>query len=304
MSSFKSIATHQTVSDEDFRKIMSVPAAEIDNHSNVKVMIVKDVCTLYDKMAKSMADLIIKNNREGKLTKMIIPVGPTPQYPILADICNREKICLKDVWIFFMDEYLDWESRAVPKSHPMSFAGYMDKNLFCLLDSSLRLNPEQVVWPNPYDLDYNDNKIKELGGIDICYGGIGYHGHVAFNEPYNTYYRRMTIEKFLNSRTRIIDLNSDTFVINSLCGIGGNCYGLPPKAVTIGMKSIMSAKRIELYCDGGDLNWQLATFRIACMHPPTLDRPVTLLQLHENPKETVFFIADELTASPVETCPK
>ncbi|GAH26735.1 unnamed protein product, partial [marine sediment metagenome] len=99
-----------------------------------------------------------------------------------------EKICLKDVWIFFMDEYLDWEDRMVPKSHPMSFAGYMNKNLFSLLDSSLGLNPEQVVWPNPYDLDYNDNKIKELGGIDICYGGIGYHGHVAFNEPYNTYY--------------------------------------------------------------------------------------------------------------------
>lgn len=304
MSKFKGITTHQTVSDEDFRKIMSVPAAEIDSHSNVKVMIVKDVCTLYDKMAKSMAGLIIKNNREGKLTKMIIPVGPTPQYPVLAGICNREKICLKDVWIFFMDEYLDWESRAVPKSHPMSFAGYMDKNLFSLLDSSLGINPEQVAWPNPYDLDYNDNKIKELGGIDICYGGIGYHGHVAFNEPYDTYYKRMTIEKFLNSRTRIIDLNSDTFVINSLCGTGGNCYGLPPKAVTIGMKSIMSAKRIELYCDGGDLNWQLATFRIACMHPPTLDRPATLLQLHENPKEVVALIADEITASPIKMAPK
>ncbi|MBA7586839.1 Glucosamine-6-phosphate deaminase [subsurface metagenome] len=304
MSKFRSIVTHQTVSDENFRKIMSMPAKEIKNWSNVEVEIVKDTDILYRKMARSIANTIVENNKKNQNTKLILPVGPTPQYPILADILNREKINLKNLWIFFMDEYLDWESRIVPKSHPMSFAGYMDKNLFDLLDSSLGLNPEQVVWPNPYDLDYNDSKIEELGGIDICYGGIGYHGHVAFNEPYDTYYRRMTIEKFLNSRTRIIDLNSDTFVINSLCGIGGNCYELPPKAVTIGMKSIMGAKRIELYCDGGDLNWQLATFRIACMHPPTLDRPVTLLQLHKNPKETVFFIADEITANPIKIVPK
>lgn len=304
MSKFKGMVTHQTVSDEDFKKIMSMPAGEIDNYSNVKVEVVKDTSALYNKMAKSIANVITENNKKNGSTKIILPVGPTPQYPVLADLCNRGKISLKDVWIFFMDEYLDWEGRVVPKSHPMSFADYMNRNLFNLLDSDLGLNPEQIIWPNPTDLDYNDNKIDELGSIDVCYGGIGYHGHVAFNEPYDTYYKRMTIEKFLNSKTRIVDLNSDTFVINSLCGLGGNSYSLPPKAVTIGMKPIVNAKRIELYCDGGDLNWQLATFRIACMHPPTLDRPVTLLQLHENPKETVAFIADEVTASPINVGPK
>ena len=114
----------------------------------------------------------------------------------------------------------------------------------------------------------------------------------------------MNIEKFLNSKTRVIELNSDTFVINSLCGIGGNCYDLPPKAVTIGMKPIIGAKKIEIYCDGGDLNWQLASFRIACMHPPTLDRPATLLQLHDKPKENVLFVADKVTARQVEVAPK
>ena len=114
----------------------------------------------------------------------------------------------------------------------------------------------------------------------------------------------MTIENFLNSRTRIIDLNSDTFVINSLCGIGGNCYSLPPKAVTIGMKAIINAKKIEIYCDGGRLNWQLASFRIAVMHPPTLDRPATLLQLHDNPMGKVLFVADKKTAKAIIVNPK
>lgn len=304
MSKFKGIVTHQTVSDEDFEKIMTVPIDQISKYSNVGVKIVKDAETLYKTMARSIADVIINNNSKGNITKIILPVGPTPQYPILAKILNEEKVSLKNLWIFFMDEYLDWECRLVPESHPMSFRGYMNKNLFNVIDSSLGLNREQIIWPNPLNLDYNDNKIEELGGIDVCYGGLGYHGHIAFNEPYDTYYRRMTIEKFLNSKTRIINLNSDTFVINSLCGIGGNCYGLPPKAVTIGMKPIINAKKIEIYCDGGDLNWQMASFRIATMNPPTLDRPSTLLQFHPNPKKSVLFVADKITASPVKVGPK
>ena len=304
MGSFKAVLTHQTISDSDFSKLMSIPSSEIKDWANTAVKIVKNARQLHEMMARSMADVIIKNNKSGKKTKLIIPVGPTPQYGILAEIINKEKINLENLWLFFMDEYLDWESRWVPESHPMSFRGYMKENFFKLIDKSSGLNDKQIVFPNPADLDYNDGKIEELGGIDVCYGGLGYHGHIAFNEPYDTYYRRMTIEKFLNSRTRIIDLNSDTFVINSMCGIGGNCYDLPPKAVTIGMKPIMDSKRIEIYCDGGDLNWQLASFRLAVMHPPTLDRPGTLLALHPEPKENVLFAADELTARPVIIAPK
>ena len=304
MGNFKGLMTHQTVSDDDFEKIMTIPSEEISNWSNVGVHIVGSALELYEKMARSIAGIIIENNKKNTLTKIILPVGPTPQYPILVNILNSNKINLKNLWIFFMDEYLDWECRVVPENHPMSFKGYMNKNLFNHIDKSLGLKEEQIIWPNPKDLDYNEKQIEELGGIDSCYGGLGYHGHIAFNEPYDTYYRRMTIEQFLNSKTRIIDINSDTFVINSLCGIGGNCYGLPPKAVTIGMKQIINAKRIEIYCDGGDLNWQLATFRIAAMHPPTLDRPGTLLQLHPNPKENVLLVANKLTAQPVMIAPK
>ncbi|MCL4385932.1 MAG: 6-phosphogluconolactonase [Actinobacteria bacterium] len=304
MGNFKGIVTHQTLSDEDFAKLMTMPIEEIEKWSTVGVKIVENADILYKEMARSIADVIIKNNKQNKNTKIILPVGPTPQYGILANIINTERINLENLWIFFMDEYLDWESRWVPESHPMSFRGYMNKNLFNLIDKNLGLRREQIIFPNPADLDYNENKIEELGGIDVCYGGLGYHGHIAFNEPYDTYFRRMTIEQFLNSRTRIIDLNADTFVINSLCGIGGNCYDLPPKAVTIGMKPIINAKRIEIYCDGGDLNWQLASFRLGVMHPPTLDRPGTLLQLHPNPKENVLFVADKLTARPVMVSPK
>ena len=304
MTKIKEIVTNTTVSDEDFLKIMTIPIEQIDSYSNVGVKIVKDAEILYKTMARSIADNIISKGSNNQLIKLILPVGPTSQYQILVDIINKEKINLKHLWIFFMDEYLDWEGRPINETHPMSFKGYMNKNFFSLINKDLGLRNEQIIWPDPFNPDYNCKKIEELGGIDVCYGGIGYHGHIAFNEPFENYYSRMTIEKFLNSKSRVIDLNSDTFVINSICGIGGNCYGLPPKAVTIGMKPIMAAKRIELYCDGGDLNWQLASFRMACMHPPTLDRPSTLLQLHGNPKKTVLIVADKRTAKPIEMSPK
>ncbi|MGM0366652.1 MAG: 6-phosphogluconolactonase [Actinomycetota bacterium] len=304
MGSFKGIVTHQTVSDEDFEKIMSMPSEDIGKWANVGVDIVKDQHSVYKKMARSIADTVIANNRKGQDTRMILPVGPTPQYPMLADILNSEQVDLSRLWIFFMDEYLDWEGRLIAEDNPMSFRGYMKEALFGRLDKSLGLKDENIIFPDPANLDWGTDKIEQLGGIDVCYGGLGYHGHIAFNEPYDTYYRRMSIEKFLNSKNRVVELNSDTFVINSLCGIGGNCYGLPPKAATIGMKPIIEAKRIEIYCDGGDLNWQLASFRIACMHPPTLDRPATLLQLHSNAREAVLFVADEITASPIKVAPK
>jgi len=115
MNKFNGIVTHQTVSDEDFKKMMTVPIEDIDKYSNVKVDVVKNASALHSKMARSIADAVISNNDAGRLTKTILPVGPTPQYPILVGICNKEKINLKNLWIFFMDEYLDWEGRLVPR---------------------------------------------------------------------------------------------------------------------------------------------------------------------------------------------
>jgi glucosamine-6-phosphate deaminase len=300
MGDFKGILTHQTISQENFNKLMTMKTEEIRYWANVGIKIVDSIDILYYEMARSIADVIIKNNSKNMNTKIVLPVGPTSQYAILISIINKEKIDLKNAWFFFMDEYLDWESRWIPEDHPMSFRGYIYKNFFNLIEDSLRLKKEQVIFPDPSNLDYNDKKINELGGIDTCFGGLGYHGHIAFNEPYNTYYSRMTIEQFLKSRTRIVDLNSDTFVINSLSSIGGNCYDLPPKAITLGMKPIIEAKKIEIYCGSGHLRWQQASFRLALMHPPTLDRPATLLQIHDNPKENVLFVADKITAQPVE----
>ena len=302
MNRFRGAMARQVLSKEDLSKLLSLPAEEINDWSPVKVKIVDDLDELYGSFARSIADKIKENNKKNKPSRFILPVGPIAQYPILVKICNEEKISWKNVWTFNMDEYLDLNGRVVPEDSPMSFKGCMNKYLFNLLDEELKM-PEGHKWfPDPFNPDAIDEKIKEVGGIDVAYGGIGFHGHIAFNEPIDQYFIRLTPEEFKNLKTRVIDLNPDTFVINSVRAPGGDPYNIPPKAVTIGMKAILDAETIELYCDGGD--WQQATFRFACMHPPTIDRPVTYVQEHKNPKETVMITADKKTAMPIETVAK
>lgn len=262
----------------DLQQLLAVPKEKLYKVSKVKVNILPDVESLYQHFAKSIADEIKQNNAQRKPTGIILPVGPTPQYRILARISNGEKISWKNVHTFNMDEYLDWQGRPVPLNHPMSFEGFMRKNLFELLDGEIRIPEDHIHFPHPFRINEISEKIKEIGGIDTCYGGIGYHGHIAFNEPPINRWYKISREEFKNSLTRVVQLAPETVVINSIAGAGGDSSIIPPMAVTIGMKDILSSKRIRLYCDGGD--WQKTIFRIACLGEISVEYPVTFVQEH------------------------
>jgi len=279
-------------------EILSVPEEELGRLSKVKVKILPDLDSFYMDFARTIADEIRANNREGKPTRMILPVGPTPQYPILARISNEEKISWKNVYTFNMDEYLDWQGRPVPVDHPMSFEGYMRRNLFDLLDREIRIPEDHIHFPHPFRIDEISKKIQEVGGIDTCYGGIGYHGHIAFNEPPISRWYKISKEEFRNSLTRVLHLSDDTFVVNSFCGAGGNSQAIPPMAVTLGMKDILSSRKIRLYCDGG--NWQKTVFRIALLGEVCVEYPVTFIQEHPDAMVT----ADAWTAKAPASAPK
>jgi glucosamine-6-phosphate deaminase len=300
MKRFVGIPTIYSLTKEDYEKLLTLPAEEIDEWSPVKVVILKDQQELYYTFARSIADKIKENNKKNLPSTFMLPVlGQMPQYRMLSDITNRERISWKNVWTFNLDDYLDWEGRQLPINHPMSFKGITYRNLFNLIDSELRIPESQIFFPDPFNPDEIEKKIVEIGGIDTLYDGIGYHGYIAFNEPVDTYFVRLTPEEFMNSKTRIVDFRPDSFVVDSILGLYGNCYGLPPRAITVGMRSILKARTIELYCDGSDFPWQSTAFRLACMHPPSLDRPITYIQKHPNPKETVTIFVDSKTASPI-----
>jgi glucosamine-6-phosphate deaminase len=257
---------------------LTFPTDELPRRSKIPLEILPDLDALYEHFARSIADEIKSNNQKGQRTRLILPVGPVGQYPLLAQICNEERISWKDTFTFNMDEYCDWQGRIVPPDNPLSFWGFMQREFFNLLDPELRIPENHVHFPDPMDLDAISDRIQDIGGIDICYGGIGYHGHVAFNEPVISRWYKLTPQEFRDSLTRILPLAPETIVMNSVRATGGDPAAMPPMAVTLGMADIYASRRIRLYCQGG--MWQRAVLRIALFGDEDVDYPVTLLGEH------------------------
>lgn len=259
-------------------------ASELAAQSPLPVAVLPDGDALHAHFARALADEIAANNAAGRPTRLIMPVGPILQYPLLAEICNREGIGWRDCHLFFMDEYCDWQGRLVDASHPLSFRGAAQRLLFDNLDPALRPPDDQVIFPDPRALDLPARRMAEIGGIDTCYGGIGIHGHIAFNEPPISRWYTVSNQEFLASSTRLLQLSEETIVMNASRGAGGYFPALPPMAVTLGMAEIAAARRIRLYCQGG--TWQRAILRIALFGAPDLagegdvSYPVTLLRDH------------------------
>ena len=198
----------------------------------------------------------------------------------------------KNVWTFNMDEFLDWQGRPIPLDHPLSFEGFM-RGVFAQIDEELRIPPDHCFFPHPFHPDAISEKIREVGGIDACYGGIGYHGHVAFNDPPISRWYWITVEEMRESLTRVVMLGDDSIVVQSIHCSGGNSAAIPPMAVTLGMKDILAARKIRLYCAAGERH--RAIFRIAVAGEVTTNYPVTLVQGHPDAE----VMTDDATARPI-----
>ena len=281
----------------NWQESLPLPVEELRRHTDILIKVLPDMESYYGALARQMADLVKKNNADGKPTRMILPVGPTQQYPVFADIVNAEKIDCRQLWTFNMDEYLDWQGRPIPENHPMSFKATMYALLRNRLDEKLRMPKEQMAFPDPRRPEEMDEKFDAVGGTDICFAGVGYHGHVAFNEPIISRWFKIPEEEYLNARTHIVKIEDDTFVINSVREAGGNCEIIPPFAVTIGMKDILASEHIEgvFYCG----SWQRTVFRRTLFQEPTIEYPGTVLKRHKSFSITI----DADTAAPVEFAP-
>ncbi|MBI3697902.1 MAG: hypothetical protein HY238_24100, partial [Acidobacteria bacterium] len=211
-------------------RLMEMPIDELERQVRLKFRLFPDIPALLAHFARSVADEIRANNERGEPTRLILPVGPVKQYPMLAEITNRERISWKNVFLFQMDEFLDWQGRPISLSHPLSFTQHLRSNLVGAIDEELRLPLDHHWAPDPFRIDEISEKIREVGGIDTCCGGIGYHGHVAFNEPPNTRWRRVSEEELRNSLTRVVTLGSDSIVVQSIGSAGGSAAAIPPMA--------------------------------------------------------------------------
>lgn len=275
-----------------------LPAEELAARSPLPVTVLADRDALHAHFARAVAGEIAANNAVSRPTRLILPVGPVGYFAPLAEICNRERIGWQRVHAFFMDEYCDWQGRRVAEDHPLSFAGFARRTLFAALDPALVLPPSQLHFPDPLHINRISQAIEEAGGIDTCYGGVGVHGHVAFNEPPISRWFRLTPAEFKAGLTRLVALAPETVVMNATRAAGGNFAALPPMAVTLGLADILAARRIRLYCQGGV--WQRAVLRLALFGSPytaggeDVDVPVTLLRGHRD----IAFVTDVETAQP------
>ena len=230
-------------------------------------------------VAHEIADLIRKKQDKGKTCVLGLATGSSPisVYQELVRLHNDEGLSFKNVVTFNLDEYLPMQADSIH-----SYYYFMHEHLFNHID----IVPENIHIPDgsvslkkarEHCLAYEE-KIKSFGGLDFQLLGIGRTGHIGFNEPGSN----------LNSRTRVITLDHITRedAAESFQGI----ENVPKKAITMGIASAMSAKRIVLLAWGQKKS---LVVKEAIEDEISSQNPSTYLQNHNN----TTFILDQDAAS-------
>ncbi|MFT4104473.1 MAG: glucosamine-6-phosphate isomerase [Lacrimispora sp.] len=230
---------------------------------------------VFKAMAEEMLAEIKENNMRGEKTVFICPVGPVGQYPYFIELVNKEKVSLKNVWFINMDEYLTDDRQWIPKEHRLSFRGFMDRMVYSKISEELVMPESQRIFPDPGNIAHIPELIEALGGVDICFGGIGINGHVAFNEASD----ELSPEEFLKLETRVLEIAKETRAVNSIGDLNGALADMPQYCITVGFREISKARKIRLGCFR---DWHRAVVRHAAYGERSAHFPVSLLQDHEN----------------------
>ena len=248
----------------------------------VEVRILGDIDSIARDIAETMMQAVLRARGEGRSATLIVPVGPVDQFPLLAEMINRQRSDWRDVTVINMDEYLTDDDRWVDVDHPLGFRGFMNRKFYDLIDPELAPLPENRVFPDPNDPGAIGTLIDRRGGVDCCFGGIGINGHMAFNEPPEPG-EAMPAEEFAALPTRVLSLSRETRTINSVT-VGGEISIVPHRAITVGMKEILAARQCRFYCNRP---WQRAVVRRVLHGPITSACPASLLRTHPDAQITV-----------------
>ena len=259
------------------------------NNSEIKLRVLNSDDEVNLDMALDMLKEIVTNNEKGKKTVFIVPVGPTKQYPILAAMVNKFDISLKNVWFFNMDEYLVSQDECVSETDPLSFHKRMNDEFYSKVDSDLIMPDGQRLFPEPGKEKEYDELIEELGGADVCYGGLGINGHIAFNEAAEAS-DNITCEEFAQLGTRVLPISRETIAINGAAYLHGDLNAMPKWCITIGMRQILNSKRIYLSMGA---HWHPGIVRTVLKESPQPQIPATILKRH---KDVLFCLNKDIAA--------
>ncbi len=197
--------------------------------------------------------------------------SPLEVYANLAKANKEGRISFRNCTTFNLDEYVGLEG-----THNQSYRYFMNENLFNHIDiDKKKTNVLLGVGDYKSFMNKYDQMIEDAGGIDIQILGIGSDGHIAFNEP-GTSFDSLTHETELTEQT----IKDNSRLFNDISEV-------PTRAITMGLKSIMRARKIVLIATGK--NKAKAVYGLI-KGPISEDMPCSILQKH--PDVTVYVDED------------
>ncbi len=264
-------------------RVRRIKREEITKHPNpdFKIEVIDDPGQFYAAFATDIVMRIKQALDEGRRFVGIFPVGPMPQYPLAARMINALRIPMHHVHTFNMDEYADQDGRTAPPDWEGSFQKAMFDSFFNLIDPELRPPLSQIHFPTTEALPRYAEMIEALGGADVCYGGIGWCGHIAFWESSLGYEFGDDLEAYKKAGPRLVTLTPMTIMQNALHSFGGDWSWVPPKANTIGPAQILGARYRSFWLDGylgGGVSWQRFIARLVAHGPVNTFVPGSILQ--------------------------
>ena len=257
----------------------SVPTEELLKRTDLKAQIKlgADKNEIFTAIGNMMADEVKEHNARGEKTVWVLPAGPTQEYDTLVERVNNERISLKNLWVFHMDEFLDWQCRPYPVGDTYeSLEGTMEACLYDRIDPELTVPVEQRIWPRINDMDDPDQLCEKLGGVDTVWAGIGATGLVAFDEAPRNYWMHRTVDEYAHGKTHIVDISDDSMVAMAQRSFGTCLDRVPPKGITIGFGIMITAKRCVYMVATTPPGWKQTVCRILLFSEPTLEYPVTI----------------------------
>jgi len=256
---------------------------EITQHANpdFRIRVEDDKTAFYRAFANDLVDRIRDARDESRDFVGILPVGPVPQYAEAARIINEERLSLAHVRSFNMDEYANEHGETAPPEWEGSFRTAMWHNFLGRIDEDLRPKEENIHFPSTANIGDYSTMIEDAGGADVCYGGIGWSGHIAFWEPQLGAEFHGDLDAYRAAPGRIVELNPMTVMQNALHSFGADWSWVPPMAATVGPKDILGAKHRSFWLDGdlgGGISWQRFIARLVAHGPVNEFVPGSLLQ--------------------------
>ena len=284
---------------EACERVRAIKRADLCRHPNpdFQIRIIDDRAEFYLDFALDIVNRIRQAAEAGRKFVGIFPVGPMPQYPIAAKLINQLRLPLHHVHTFNMDEYADQDGNTAPVDWPGSFQRAMWESFFNLIDPDLRPPASQIHFPETKTLPSYQRMIEDLGGADVCYGGIGWCGHIAFWEAHLGYEFGDDLQAYKQAGPRIVELHPMTIMQNALHSFGGDWSWVPPKAATIGPAQIMGARYRSFWLDGdlgGGVSWQRFIARLVAHGPVNTLVPGSILQTAPTSYTILGNVADDV----------